>query len=161
MEKNVENIKRIIPNIPIGIYPTNDTLITMTVDVRKIFEATTQAEVIKHVFFDDNRDNDRPRIAPDYTSDVPKNNFITWVGAVKHIEKEENRKDQVLIYDISDNPAIIKPSPFFRQARTFQNALSIDKPVGPTDYTITFWVWDNFKRKGRGFQIDPRLRIIN
>jgi hypothetical protein len=159
MEKTATSGKIKDPKIPLGIYPTNDTLITMTVDVLAIFKATTQEEVIASVFFDDNRDNDRPRRAPEYTSNVLKNSFITWVGAVKDIEKGDNRKDQVLIYDISDNPAMIKRSPFFRHARTIQNALGIDKPIGPTDYTIKFWVWDNKKRQGKGFQIDPKLGV--
>jgi len=159
MEEKVKVEKIIDPKIPIGVYPTSDTLITMTVDVDRIFRAKSQQDVIDSVFFDDNRDNDPPRTAPEYTSDVPQNRFITWIGAVKNAEKHP--KYEVMIYDISDNPAMLKPSPYRREPNTIQNALSIDKPIGPTEYSIIFWVYnsDYDGGKGRGFKIDPKLQV--
>ncbi len=145
------------PKIPPGTYPTSDTIITLYVDTKRIMSAQSQTEVISCVTFDDNRDDNNRAPATDFVSKVYKNRFITWVGAV---ENPKAHKDQVLIYDISNNSSMVERQPFVRCANTHQVGLAIDElNYNDEEYTISFWVWNDKMGEGRGFMLDPRIRI--
>jgi hypothetical protein len=119
--------------------------------------ATTQTEVIGHVIFDDNRDDNNRAPANDFLSKVYKNRFITWVGAVKD---PKAHRDQVLIYDISKNSSMVQRQPFVRCANTHEVALTKNKlDYNDEEYTISFWVWNDKLGEGRGFMLDPKIQI--
>lgn len=147
------------PKIPPGTYPTSDTIITLFVDTRNIMKAKNQTDVIGYVTFDDNRDDNNRAPATDFVSKIYKNRFITWVGAVKD---PEAHRDQVLIYDISRNSSMVERQPFVRCANTHQVSLAIDElNYNDEEYTISFWVWNDEMKQGKGFMLDPRIQINN
>ncbi len=149
------------PKIPPGTYRTSDTIITLyDVDTKNIMKAKSQTEVIGYVTFDDNREDNNRGPATDFVSKVYKNRFITWVGAVK--DSDANNRDQVLIYDISSNSSMVERQPFVRCANTHQTALAIDElNYNHEEYTISFWVWNDKMKEGRGFMLDPRISVNN
>ena len=148
------------PTIPNGIYPTNDTIILVTVDTAAIFNATTQEEVIECVTFSDNQRDSASNDGPEYISNLVARNYVIWSGAVKDITS--NPTDTVLIYDITNNSAVTIRPPQTGSGRTHVdgtvNNVNITDPV---EYTVVFWVehWDGVEWVSRGFQVDPKLRV--
>ena len=150
------SVAPIDPHIPADIYPTRDTLITLIVDTSAIIGATTQEDVISNVLFDDNRD-DLPEQGPEFSSTAKTNNFVSWIGTVKNATLYP--KDQVLIYDVSANAAVTPGNPASGFGRTHWDARAINRPIGPQEYNIKFWVYNDATGQGKGFQIDPRIRV--
>jgi hypothetical protein len=147
-----------VPNIPTNTYPTNDTLITMTVDTDEIFTVTDQEGVIGAVTFTDNRRDDRDE-GPAHDTMLIKNNFVTWVGAVKRADLHPF--DKVMIYDVSEVPAFARKAAASGPGRTHVDGKSAGHGVPAQDYSIVFWVWNDSLKQGKAFQVDPKLGVNN
>ena len=151
----MSEIKRPIFQPP-NVYPTKDTIITLTVDTHKIFEAPNQEKVIESVTFDDNRGDGLGTDGPNYLSTIIKNNFVTWIGTVKEIEKYPN--DQVLIYQISNNQAVVIPNASSGYGRTHVDGRAVNRVIDePQEYSISIWVLH--EGNGQGFIIDPKIQV--
>lgn len=149
----------ITPSIPSNTYPTNDTLITMTIDTDEIMAATTQEAVMAAARFTDNRRQSTDE-GPNHQTMLVKNNFVTWVGAVQDVK--DHPLDKVLIYDVTGaGNAWQRKEASSGPGQTHVDGKSKGSGAAPEDYTIVFWVWNNNLGLGKAFQIDPKLGVNN
>ncbi len=149
----------ITPTIPAHTYPTNDTLITMTIDTDAIMGANWQEDVEAAANFTDNR-----KVSTDETTKhqtmLMKNNFVTWVGAVKDVNSHP--LDYVIIYDVQRaSNACDRKEASSGPGRTHVDGKSKGAGANAEEYSIIFWVWNQSKGQGKAFQIDPKLGVNN
>lgn len=149
--------------IPEKTYPTQNTIITITVDTERIWHAKIQEEVIESVTFDNNQGDGVGIGTPEYLSNVKADSEVTWVGAIKELDIFPN--DQVLIYRVdfkSKDAPISFPKGQTKNGRTHVDAI-INSITDTADfeYSVSFWVYHfgSGKKEGKGFRIDPKLKM--